>query len=255
MTALPSTSIFPVIIPAAGIGSRVAAATAKQYVSIGGKTILEHTVQIFLSHNQIGKIIVMLHPEDYTFATLSIANHPQVMAVIGGCERVDSVLQGLRCIVNFQDPTQFVLVHDAARPCVNAQDITRLIERCTAIAPSDNVCGAILACPVTDTIKKAASTKTSSGYSQHFSIIDNTIERSLLWHAQTPQMFRMNELIHAIETGLAKGTKLSDEASAMENCGKNVLLVEGPSSNIKITKPSDIALATFYLSAINKSNK
>ncbi|MFT6268518.1 MAG: 2-C-methyl-D-erythritol 4-phosphate cytidylyltransferase [Alphaproteobacteria bacterium] len=233
----------------------MAANKAKQYLSIQQKTILEHTVEVFLSHRDIGKIVVVLHPQDQIFATLSIANHPQVVAIVGGSERVDSVLAGLNFISNKHLATQFVLVHDAARPCINPSDITKLISQCTAISPSDEACGAILACPVTDTIKKASTEKVTLANTQSTYVIDKTIDRSLLWQAQTPQMFMVNELIAAIELGLANGKKITDEASAMENMGNYVMLVEGPSSNIKITKPSDVALATFYLSEINKHNK
>jgi 2-C-methyl-D-erythritol 4-phosphate cytidylyltransferase len=243
-----------VIIPAAGIGSRMAAKQAKQYLIIQQKTILEHTVAVFLAHDEIGKIVVVLHPEDRLFQTLPIANHPQVSTVVGGSERVDSVLAGLHFILKQPQIKQFVLVHDAARPCINPLDISRLISHCTAISSNNVACGAILACPVTDTIKKASTKKTNLSNSQSTPLVDTTVERSLLWQAQTPQMFNVNELILAIETSLRDGKKLTDESSAMENVGKRVMLVEGPSSNIKITKPSDLALATFYLSRADKIN-
>jgi 2-C-methyl-D-erythritol 4-phosphate cytidylyltransferase len=244
-----------VIIPAAGIGSRMAANKAKQYLRIQHKTILEHTVEVFLSHPEIGKIVVVLHPQDQIFSSLSLANNPRIIAIVGGSERVDSVLAGLHFVSKMHQASQFVLVHDAARPCIEASDITRLIRQCVAITPNDKACGAILACPVADTIKKASTEKISLANTQSTFVVNDTIDRSLLWQAQTPQMFIVNELIAAIDVNLANGKRLTDEASAMENTGKYVMLVEGPSSNIKITKPSDLALATFYLGAINQNNK
>lgn len=269
---MQSITTFNVIIPAAGIGSRMAASTAKQYILIGQQTILEHTLSVFLSHSRINKVVVVLHPQDELFATLSIAKHPRLSTVIGGSERADSVLAGLSFVAKTELNHHFVLIHDAARPCVNTDDITRLIERCALLNADDEVCGAILACPVTDTIKRASPTKQSRADIQEWAqeqvqespqeqaeesaqanvLINNTVDRSMLWQAQTPQMFRIGELIAAIKAGLANGYTLSDEASAMELTAKKVVLVEGPSSNIKITKPSDVSLASFYLNPSNK---
>jgi 2-C-methyl-D-erythritol 4-phosphate cytidylyltransferase len=251
----------------------MAAPKAKQYLSIANRTILEHTVAVFLAHSQIREIVVVVHPEDQIFDTLSIASHPKVHKIDGGSERVDSVLAGLRFIANHEKnvqhsellstsqtlqknsiPGSFVLVHDAARPCVNTHDITKLITECMNIKPQDNIAGAILACPVADTIKEAMTQNNAADAHSTIPTIAKTIDRSLLWQAQTPQMFGITELLAAIETGLSKGIALTDEASAMENVGKHVMLVEGPSSNLKITRQSDLALANFYLSTHNSAS-
>ena len=274
---------FAVIIPAAGIGSRMAANTAKQYLRIADKTILEHTLEVFLAHHLIDQVIVVLHPTDTLFVNLAISGDPKIKTITGGRERVDSVLAGLRYLLTTRDRDDFVLIHDAARPCIQPEDITRLIESCCsngavleasgavhqacgavnqacgavnqASGAVNQACGAILACPITDTVKQAYAKKTSGELgvdpvakpSVSASIIHKTIDRSLLWQAQTPQMFKLESLTSAIENGLKNGEPITDEAFAMEAAGKRVLLVEGPSSNIKVTKPADLALASFYL--------
>jgi 2-C-methyl-D-erythritol 4-phosphate cytidylyltransferase len=142
-------------------------------------------------------------------------------------------------------------VHDAARPCLNESDLSKLIEECLkACAKEQDISGAILASPVADTIKKSYSSQPSKN--PNF-LIDSTVDRSQLWHAQTPQMFRINELANAIESGLAMDKTLTDEASAIEYTGKKVLLVEGATSNLKITRPGDLPLALFYLSNHQKT--
>lgn len=227
---------FPVVIPAAGIGSRMQAATAKQYLLIGSKTILEHTIELMLAHKNIALVLVVLHPEDTIFTSLAIAKHPKVVSVVGGAERVDSVLQGLLYLQALGKYEQ-VLVHDAARPCLQKSDLDKLISAC-----SPNKFG-ILAVPVADTIKQA----NCGNHNAH--TIHKTIDRSLLWQAQTPQFSSLNILILAIEKALAEGAIITDEASALEYSGFEVLLVEGQTSNIKITRPSDLDLAQYYLQA------
>jgi len=249
---LTINSNFPVIIPAAGIGSRMAANKAKQYLLIQDKTILEHTLDLFLGQNNIGPIVVVVHPEDNIFASLPHASHPNIHTVIGGQERVDSVLAGLHYLKELGHANQFVLVHDAARPCLTQKDLNNLIGQCLqATSNNESISGAILACPVTDTIKKSFNKSNNNNTKKALAIIDSTVDRTGLWQAQTPQIFIVDELSKAIETGLAMGINLTDEASAIECVGKQVLLVEGPSSNLKITRPSDLPLALFYLSNRN----
>jgi len=237
---------IPVIIPAAGIGSRMAAACAKQYLKLGNKTVLEHSIEVFLHNPRIASITLALHPNDTLFNTLAMAKHPRINVVVGGNERVDSVLNALRFIANkiSDNPEQsaWVMVHDAARPCLQQSDLDKLIDACMH---DSNSCGGILAVPVADTIKQQAS-----GANEH-TLIDKTIDRTLLWQAQTPQMFKSHELLNAIEHALSaepSSAVITDEASAMELAAYKVQLVEGQSSNIKITRPSDLALAQFYLS-------
>ena len=223
---------YPVVIPAAGIGSRMAASTAKQYLKLGDKSILEHTIDVFLAHPKISNIVLVLHPQDNLFKSLSIATHPKIDTVIGGDERVDSVLAGLQFLAQ-QAEHDWVLVHDAARPCLCQQDITQLIEQ------SVQTQGGILAVRVIDTIKQAQ---------KNTNVVDKTIDRTHLWQAQTPQMFPLALLIACIQKGLTNNATITDEASAIEYCQHSVSLIEGKPSNIKITRPCDMALANYYLS-------
>lgn len=243
---------FPVIIPAAGIGSRMASKRAKQYLLIDKKTVLEHTLDIFLSHQNIPIIVVALHPNDTVFNTLKVATHPKIKTVVGGKERVDSVLASLAFLSmynneEYADAT--VLVHDAARPCLAKLDLEKLMQLRGVDKQSDSMHGAILAVPVADTIKQAKND--ASDEKPRTPLINSTIDRRHLWQAQTPQMFPLKALKNAIKAATHDQQIITDEASAMEWVGAEIKLIEGNSSNIKITRPSDLALARFYLTSLN----
>ncbi len=220
------------VVPAAGVGSRMQADRPKQYLKLLGKTVLEHTVSKLLAHPKVSKVVVAVSEDDPYFSTLALANHPQVIRVNGGKERADSVLSALNYICK-HEVSEWVLVHDAARPCFTEQDVTRLIE-----CAENHSVGAILAAPVRDTMKR----------SDELQNIDHTVERSNLWHALTPQMFRTLPLREALIDGLASKANITDEASAFERLNLSPALVNGRADNIKITQPEDLALAEFYLS-------
>ncbi|WP_081299164.1 2-C-methyl-D-erythritol 4-phosphate cytidylyltransferase [Gilliamella sp. wkB308] len=225
-----NTSNIIAIVPAAGIGSRMNSQTPKQYLKIGSMTILEHTLQKLLSHPRIGKIIVAIHAQDHLFATLPIATHPQIHVVKGGSTRADSVLAGLRVL----NDEQWALVHDAARPCVDHNDINRLIN--TVVETQQ---GAILATRISDTVKRA--------YQTNDNVIESSEDRTYLWGAATPQLFKVGELKSCLQIALNNHVPITDEASAIEYAGGHPLLVECRRDNIKITHPEDLALASFYL--------
>ena len=225
---------FIAIVPAAGVGKRMKAHCPKQYLRINNETILYHTVIRLLNHPLITQVIIALSEDDQYFAESGLADHKNVIRVKGGAERVDSVLSGLKSIDASKNP--WVLVHDAARPCVSLEDIDKLIGQCR-----DNNSGGILAMPVRDTMKRGLSADGD------ISTIDTTVERDQLWHALTPQLYKTCELTIAIEQALAKGLNITDEASAIEYANLPSLLVLGSSENIKITHPDDLALAEFYL--------
>jgi 2-C-methyl-D-erythritol 4-phosphate cytidylyltransferase len=227
-----------VVIPAAGVGKRMEANCPKQYLTIASKTILEHTVERLLSHAKISKIIIALGENDQYFSSLSLKNNPNVETVLGGKERVDSVLAGLKVLDIHK--YSWVLVHDAARPCVTHQDINNLIEQCF----KTNV-GGLLAVPVRDTMKK----------NKQGLLVDNTIDRSTLWHAFTPQMYPCEQLTQAIEQGLKLGWNITDESSAIELAGFDSQLIEGRSDNIKITRADDLAFAAFILNQQNQKSQ
>ena len=229
---------FIVIVPAAGVGKRMQANCPKQYLRINNETILSHTVMRLLSHPLISQVIVALGTEDQYFAESELAHHKDIIRVNGGTERVNSVLNGLKAVDSDKYP--WVLVHDAARPCVSHQDIDKLITRCLR-----KDYGGILATPVRDTMKRGVLIKDSAKGDN--TIIESTVEREQLWHALTPQMYKTDELTLAIEQALENSLKITDEASAIEQANLPSLLVSASSENIKITHPNDLALAEFYL--------
>jgi 2-C-methyl-D-erythritol 4-phosphate cytidylyltransferase len=232
----PSVGSSPQVIavlPAAGIGSRMQAECPKQYLTIGHQTLLEHAIHALLRHPRITQVIVAINPEDQQFKTLPIASDPRVLVTEGGQQRADSVMAGLQLAGN----AQWVLVHDAARPCLHPDDLERLL----AITAHSKV-GGILAAPVRDTMKRAQVGQ---------SIISHTVERQDLWHALTPQLFPLELLKLCLQRALDEGAVVTDEASALEHCGYHPLLVAGRSDNIKVTRPEDLALAAFYLTQLN----
>ncbi|PKF61997.1 2-C-methyl-D-erythritol 4-phosphate cytidylyltransferase [Psychromonas sp. psych-6C06] len=216
------------VIPAAGIGKRVGANIPKQYLLLRDKTIIEHSLTPFLEHPDIQRVIVSVAHNDQWFTHLSLANHPKIEVVQGGAERVDSVMAALNII----DADDYVLVHDAARPCISSEDINKLISTVRG-----NLNGAILACKVRDTMKRSNSRQS----------IEGTVDRENLWHALTPQMFLNAQLCDAINR-CQQPEKITDEASALEMAGVTVNVVEGRSDNLKVTREEDLKLAAFYLS-------
>ncbi len=232
------TAKITAIVPAAGVGSRMQADRPKQYLILHGHTVLEHTVEVLLRHPDVGQMVVAVSDNDPYFGSLELANHPRVVRVSGGKERADSVLSALDYVCQHQ-LSEWVLVHDAARPCVEHVDISQLI----ATAQTHTV-GAILAAPVRDTMKRADGGQN----------IDHTVDRVALWHALTPQMFRAQPLMQALTQALAAQAVITDEASAFEWLGQKPALVAGRADNIKITQPEDLALAEFYLSRNYLSN-
>lgn len=225
---------FIAIVPAAGVGKRMKADCPKQYLRINNETILSHTVMKLLSHPAIDQVILALGADDQYFAESQLAHHKDIIRVSGGAARVDSVLSGLRAVDGSKYP--WVLVHDAARPCVSHDDIDKLISQCLS-----HNSGGILAAPVRDTMKRGVCTKNSTNS------IENTVEREQLWHALTPQLYKTDELMLAIEKALVNKQVITDEASAIEQANLPSLLVSGSSENIKITHPDDLALAEFYI--------
>lgn len=222
------------LIPAAGVGARMGKGIAKQYLLLNGKTILEHSIEVFLDKPEVDKVIIAVASDDENIKALGCFSHPKIQWVIGGETRAESVLNGLKSIDTPEN--KWVLVHDAARPCVRWDDILRLLS-------VDGEQGGILAVPVVDTLKKQHAPKNGKNYA-----ISNTVDRQGLWQAQTPQFFPVHALTQALEHALQEGKNITDEASAMELAGFSPELVEGSKTNLKITYPEDLKLAEFYLS-------
>jgi 2-C-methyl-D-erythritol 4-phosphate cytidylyltransferase len=221
-----------VVIPAAGVGKRMQADRPKQYLPLLDKTVIEHTLSSFTHHPHINGIVVAVSTDDPYWPTLDVQSQVPIYRADGGSERCHSVLNGLAVVAEHAGEEDWVLVHDAARPCLTRQDIDKLIH-----AVKDDEVGGILAVPVRDTMKR----DNDAGRISH------TEERDGLWHALTPQMFRLGMLRQAIRLAMADGFEVTDEASALEHLGQQPLLVEGLSSNIKVTRPEDLALAAYYL--------
>ncbi|NWA63866.1 2-C-methyl-D-erythritol 4-phosphate cytidylyltransferase [Pantoea sp. B9002] len=220
------------VVPAAGVGSRMQAACPKQYLTIGQFTLLEHSVARLLAHPAVKQVIVPVSNDDGWFDSLPLTQDSRILRVTGGDTRAESVLAGLNAIHH----SEWVLVHDAARPCLHPDDLARLL----AVREYSKV-GGILAAPVRDTMKRAEPGKTA---------IAHTVEREDLWHALTPQFFPHQLLTACLTRALHEGATITDEASALEYCGYHPLLVSGRSDNIKVTRPEDLALAAFYLTQI-----
>lgn len=214
------------VIPASGVGSRMNAPLPKQYLKIHGKTILEHTLKPFLEHSQITKIIVAVSEQDPHYHEIPLLKHPKIQIVFGGETRANSVFNALQVL----DSKDWVLVHDAARPCLKRSDLDKILQ-----IDDDN--GAILATPAVDTMKRANG--------MH---IAHTEDRSTLWHALTPQFFNVELLRSALVQAFSQNAEITDEASAMEFVGFKPKLIAGRSDNLKVTRPEDLALAEFYLS-------
>lgn len=230
---------FWVVIPAAGVGQRMQADRPKQYLQLHDKTVLEHTLDCFLGDESVSGVVVVVSKTDGYWPTLSERFQASpVYTVYGGKERADSVLNGLDYLYQRDDvdADTVVLVHDAARPCLPRDDLQVLL----AAADESATCGALLAVPVRDTMKRALPTNEATR-------VAHTEDREGLWHALTPQMAALGILRDALRTGLAKGAVITDEASALENTGLHPRLLEGSSTNIKITRPADLALASFFL--------
>ncbi|MEH2922451.1 2-C-methyl-D-erythritol 4-phosphate cytidylyltransferase [Samsonia erythrinae] len=227
------------VLPAAGNGSRMQNDRPKQYLTIGNdatgrKTILEHTIDTLLRHASIQRVVVAIRSDDVFFPTLAIANDPRILVVTGGQQRADSVLAGLAAVAD----TAWALVHDAARPCLHQDDLTRLL----ALVGQSDV-GGILAAPVRDTMKRS-----TDGFIEH------TVERNDLWHALTPQLFPAVLLKACLQRALQDGVTVTDEASALEYCGYRPQIISGRSDNIKVTRPEDLALAEFYLTSLHSTH-
>ena len=219
------TNRIVAVIPASGTGSRMNSALPKQYLTLRNKTILEHTVAIFLNHPRIEKVIVAVSETDDYYPRIALLKSPKIQIVFGGESRADSVFNALQVVGD----DAWVLVHDAARPCLKRSDLDKILQ-------IDDRNGAILAVPAIDTIKRADGNK-----------ITRTEDRSTLWHALTPQFFPADLLKTALGSALSEGQTVTDEASAMELLGYKPQLVVGRSDNLKITRPEDLALAEFYL--------
>ncbi|MBE2295181.1 MAG: 2-C-methyl-D-erythritol 4-phosphate cytidylyltransferase [Phycisphaerales bacterium] len=222
------------LLPAAGVGKRMGSTIPKQYLPLAGRPVIVHSLELFLRHPHIAGLVVVIGAEDEWWPTVAtdLAPTKPLWVAEGGEERRHSVLNGLEILRQHAHPDDWVLVHDAARPCLSTVDLDRLLEQLT-----DDPVGGLLAVPVRDTLKQTGETER----------VLTTVERSRLWHALTPQMFRLSLLHESLSAALARDLPVTDEAAALEAASFAPRLIEGRADNLKITRPEDLALAEFYL--------
>ena len=231
---MPKPFRYIALIAAAGVGTRLGNEVPKQYVRLGARTILEHSIYAMLSDMRIDRVFVVVAPGDERWRSVPIDNTRVEFLAVGGASRAASVLNGLNALTTRTHDDDHVLVHDAARPCLGTAELARLIEEAAGNT------GGLLALPLADTLKRADG--------DH---VAETLPRSGVWCAQTPQMFRVGLLRAALSTGPLDD--ITDEASAIERQGGVPRLVPGAVTNIKVTTQQDLALAEAILSHRERS--
>jgi 2-C-methyl-D-erythritol 4-phosphate cytidylyltransferase len=220
------------VVPAAGVGRRTGLDRPKQYVELAGRPLLAWTLERLLAHPRLAGAMVVLADDDRHWpGWTTIAGKP-VRTCVGAGDRAGSVRNGLAALAGDVAVADWVLVHDAARPCLAQDALDELISRGCA-----HPVGALLALPVADTLKQANAREESIG----------SLPREQVWRAQTPQLFRYGELCAALDRARADGAAVTDEAGALERLGRLPLLVPGRASNLKVTTAEDLALAAWYL--------
>lgn len=219
------------VVAAAGVGRRMQTNIPKQYLPLAGRKVIEHSLDRLANHAAIRGLAVVVQPDDEHWVALNYQHTKPLYQVDGGNERADSVLAGCQALADIAQDDDWVLVHDAARPCLTNSDIDQLVE-----ALASDAVGGLLALPSHSTLKKAVGGRVSE-----------TLDRNDIWQAQTPQMFRVGLLRDALELALGNGQAITDESMAMELAGHRPQLVAGQAGNIKITTAEDLALAEFIL--------
>ncbi|HSH29294.1 MAG TPA: 2-C-methyl-D-erythritol 4-phosphate cytidylyltransferase [Thiohalobacter sp.] len=220
------------VVPAAGSGRRMGAEVPKQYLPLGRQTVLEHTLDALYEEPRIQAVCVVHGVDDPYWKSLRYPPPRPLIEAPGGAERSDSVLNGILNLLTQADPDDWVLVHDAARPCLRREDLARLIDTL-----SEDAVGGLLAVPTRDTMKEIDDQGR----------VIATLDRSVIWHALTPQMFRLHILHEALVRARDDDRPVTDEAAAVEHLGLKPKLIEGHADNLKITRPEDLALAGFHL--------
>ncbi len=250
------------IVPAAGRGERFASAThglPKQYTTLAGRSVLEWSLRALLAEPRVHAIVVVLAANDPHWPAISAKlNSPKLLSTIGGAQRQDSVMNGLDFLLPKAGSEDWILVHDAARPCLSGEDLAALIDAVAGVpgnAASDNAApaaaGAVLAAPIVDTVKRELR---GSHASQSAPAGIETVDRTGLWRALTPQIFGFAQLRRALQDAVQAGVAVTDEAQALERLGLRPKLVRGSPFNIKVTRVEDLELAARILQ-LTESNQ
>ncbi len=231
---------FYALIPAAGSGSRMGGAVEKQYMDLNAVPMIAHAMMVLAREPRIEKLFIVLSPTDKRWNNYAWQGWDERIEVLrcGGATRAETVLNGLETMSKVCNTDDWVLVHDAARPCLPDEMLGKLLDEV-----AEDPVGGLLAVPVADTLKRAAA-NTESG-----ARAEATVPRAGLWQAQTPQMFRHGKLVEALR---AAGSDMTDEASAIEQLGLQPRLVESDSRNLKVTYPQDLELAGLILGKLNE---
>ena len=220
------------IVPAAGLGKRMGASVPKQYLRINGKTVLQHSVERLGRVRALSGLVLVLHPDDETPMSADVPDILPVLIVRGGDERCHSVLNALDTLDSKSASDDWVLVHDAARPCLRPAEVDALVE-----AVGNHDVGGLLAAPVSDTLKRVNSRGEAV----------DTVDRSSLYRALTPQIFRFSILRRALQLAVEQGRVVTDDSAAVESLGFSPIVVPGSTDNIKITYESDLFLAELIM--------
>ena len=228
---------FWAVVPAAGVGRRMNVDIPKQYLEIQGRTLLEHTLTRLLEFPLLEKLVLVLAENDDWYEDIEMLHDKHIVLAKGGEERCHSVLNGLDILSEEASENDWVLVHDVARPCIRKADLEWLV--CQL---SEHEVGGLLGIPVRDTMKRTDAEGE----------IVETVSRDNLWHALTPQMFRLELLRSSLKKALSDSVIVTDEASAVEYVGHRPLMVEGHTDNIKVTRGTDLALASLYIQQQSK---
>jgi 2-C-methyl-D-erythritol 4-phosphate cytidylyltransferase len=224
---------YQAIVPAAGASRRMGPQSSpKQYLELAGRRVIEWSLASLLDHAACRRVIVVLSRDDVHWAHLPVASHPKIALAVGGDERADSVRAGLEAARAQAGDRDWILVHDAARPCLGSADLARLFEQL-----QDDEVGGLLATPVVDTLKQVDESHR----------VVRTVPRERLWRALTPQMFRFGVLMRAMAHCAAQRLMVTDEAQAIEALGLCPRVVAGDTDNVKVTLPEDLARAARIL--------
>ena len=230
---------YYLVIPAAGSGRRFAASVPKQYAALGSSTVIEHALAPFEADADCAGICVAVAPDDSLWPVIAARRSRLVETATGGEQRAHSVRNALRKLASQVRDDDWIMVHDAARPCFTTSDLTRLKRELAA-----HPVGGLLAIPLADTLKRGLEVGSQVTH------VDETIERAGLWRAATPQVFRFGVLLRALEQALSAGRIPTDEAQAIEWSGQRPRLIAGRADNIKVTSGDDLALATAILNIL-----
>jgi len=234
------------VMPAAGRGKRLGGAVPKQFLTVAGRPLIAWALQPFFDDPRCAGVMLAVASDDTDWLSVRAALPRPVLETTGGAERADSVRLALQALLaRGAQATDWVLVHDAARPCVSNAEIKVLVDAVVVHAEADSSAGdlragGLLAVPLADTLKRGRSRS------------EATVPRDGLWRALTPQMFRLGDLLKALQQAESEGRKPTDEAQAMEWCGIEPLLVGGESTNIKVTTFADLRLVEGILQARSK---